>query len=1377
MRIPAPIPLRGWTADASYDNVPPEMSLDIQNMVPHDQWQGRLRLATRPGITPIDMFAAGDGTDFANNGAGAIQAIVPCANYADAGGGNTVRTDRLLMVINGHLWQKLSGSSATRLTSSPAFITNGQVSGVQFKNKVYFCDGTTYKKVDISTTTATLGDWLSGDPCDTGPCSVESGANKANIMVKFGARLAMAGVTGAKETWFLSAVDDPDDWAPSSGTGAAVDAIAGGASAALGYGTIGEPIEALIPFGQSGLLICGRSTISYLTNDPAFGGTIQMMSRSMGLVSPNAWCPGPSQSVFVLTAEGLLHLDPNVFAVDKSNIVSRGRLDSFFSVRSWQDTTVTLVHDVQRTGVWIFLNDDDAPSMSQHIFYSYATDGFFPIKFAHPRFTGATVGIHASISGGAGQSGQSMPLFGSTGGMLATFDPTIICGSDGHKSSFTSGNSYTDASLTTLDPLVAPLQRIESWVSIGPLAPPEPTNILIREVTVESGLDQYIPDVNTKGSTSNPRVELVYGESPQGAIGSTVSGVFVMRADEIILDCGNWDADDVAAEVTIDGGTQDGLGAAATATFTFADDQETPSGQQTITLVDTAGTSRAYVIDSDYGANDPLEFNSGATGDVAAANFKTLVESSVGHNGTILVGVVADAVTMTQAVGGTAGNTTIGADSGFDGLCSANPPSAFAGGAAGPLGYCESNAAGAILGAASDDTAIDGGYSSRAWSQRRWIANDLFVKPSDRRYDPVIDNGWYLQREAWPTSTDSDRWVFRTLMGGNHYDGLTDAGVLSPVEYVQQADDFGKFPVSLLDQTFHGYGRFYVADAGATATFTFGDTEFDDTNNETITLVDTAGTSRTYVCKNDYGASSALEWNAGASATVSAANFKSVVEAATGHNGNITVSVVAGAVTMTQVVTGSNGNTPIEHSSGWDALCDVNVAADFAGGSLSSTEVINGAVAGNAHPVAGKGEFGTFDSNPASGTQWDGVTQTWSEHGGFFKADKLKTVATVFEEVNLLDLGCLTIGRGNRRRCRVRAQAAFVRVRGVRDGGTNEEANETSGHPFVLEGVTVEVEGVGPRRAIETPECEGTYTGIIIPEVPETTETDLGACCDTAGSCTEVLESACTGTWFGPISEGFPRCADITCDQYATAPCCYPIAGQIDSFACEIYTEEYCANLNGVWHPDKQLCSEVTDCLIDLCCVGCEGSYTTQNECTEAGGVWGGDGPCCVDSSSGACCRCGTCSDYETSISCGETTPEGVFYENTLCAELDCMGACISTVTDCGDTCSYTTRQNCPRGSVFLAGYSCTGEGGCPTVDDLGYCCIDGVCNGELVTQLECDQTIGETVWKAWPICCGDGTVIPCGGVAKCSSSEPGCPDFLTPCDAITTTCDCCGPE
>ena len=125
---------------------------------------------------------------------------------------------------------------------------------------------------------------------------------------------------------------------------------------------------------------------------------------------------------------------------------------------------------------------------------------------------------------------------------------------------------------------------------------------------------------------------------------------------------------------------------------------------------------------------------------------------------------------------------------------------------------------------------------------------------------------------------------------------------------------------------------FFHRSAKATATFTFGDTEFDDTDNATITLVDYAGKSVTYTISNDYGATGDTQFNAGANRDAAAANFKIAVEASANHNGTIAVTNNgSGSITMTQAQPGRAGNTVIANAN-WDSICDVNVEANFSGG-------------------------------------------------------------------------------------------------------------------------------------------------------------------------------------------------------------------------------------------------------------------------------------------------------------------------------------------------------------------------------------------------------------------------------------------------------------
>ena len=141
-------------------------------------------------------------------------------------------------------------------------------------------------------------------------------------------------------------------------------------------------------------------------------------------------------------------------------------------------------------------------------------------------------------------------------------------------------------------------------------------------------------------------------------------------------------------------------------------------------------------------------------------------------------------------------------------------------------------------------------------------------------------------------------------------------------------------------------------DVGATASLTFGDTEFDDINNGTIALIDTAGTNKTYTIRNDYGATGATEFNAGGSRGAAAENLAQTVESANGHNGTIYAMDSSnirfssggydfsdGVVNLKQAVGSAAGNTTITTAASFDDSTDVNASATFTGGGDKSYSI------------------------------------------------------------------------------------------------------------------------------------------------------------------------------------------------------------------------------------------------------------------------------------------------------------------------------------------------------------------------------------------------------------------------------------------------------
>lgn len=125
-----------------------------------------------------------------------------------------------------------------------------------------------------------------------------------------------------------------------------------------------------------------------------------------------------------------------------------------------------------------------------------------------------------------------------------------------------------------------------------------------------------------------------------------------------------------------------------------------------------------------------------------------------------------------------------------------------------------------------------------------------------------------------------------------------------------------------------------VAGGKATATITFGGVPAAD---ETIVIVDAAGTSKTYTAKAGTSAGD-LEFTRGGTAAAAATALKLCMDNAAGHNGTITVvDDGAGVLTLTQTVAGPEGNAGNVFGSGTgitDGLANVTTV-DFAGGAIA----------------------------------------------------------------------------------------------------------------------------------------------------------------------------------------------------------------------------------------------------------------------------------------------------------------------------------------------------------------------------------------------------------------------------------------------------------
>ena len=500
-----------------YSGVPEGYTHDILNMIPMDPFRRKVRLGTRPGFNRAYKFASG-----------AVQCLVRTSAF---NGSPPVIKDRVFIVNAGKIYRlDPSDTAPTQITDSAlstaaVFQTTGRVEAVQRGQYLYFVDGRVYRKVDLFADPPIWSNWEHGShgPEDNVFNTVGGTTYTATIIALFGTRLVLAGVRQKENIWWMSDINDPDDWSGGASPNAD-DAIAGNTGI---WGVPGDEIVALIPFGQGSIIFAGKRSMSLLTADPVFGNaTIQQMSRTVGVVGPRAWCNGPEKTVYVMGQDGLYRLTPNDFNIDRGQLVSLNKLDSFFNATKWEDINCTLSYDVERRGLWIFLTRTDQPDSSTHLFYSDQTDGFFPYKMYDPTFRGAYSTCQMLTTDGRNQ----VALFGSLDGQIGFFDQKIIAGIDGYPAA-----GYT----STISTGEAIAQRIETRVSIGPMVSSQPGLAFCNEVQIELGADQYLPDEAVKGNAPNPTASLLSAETAQEAIAESINSVFVSDVLSIVANGGN----------------------------------------------------------------------------------------------------------------------------------------------------------------------------------------------------------------------------------------------------------------------------------------------------------------------------------------------------------------------------------------------------------------------------------------------------------------------------------------------------------------------------------------------------------------------------------------------------------------------------------------------------------------------------------------------------------------------------------------------------------------------------------------------------------------------------------------------------------------------
>lgn len=591
--FPVQLPFRGYSEQTQYSVVPEGMTPSCLNVMPIDVFNNRTRISTRNGTR---KWTIANGSDLDN-----IQFIGSYRVYVSG-----VLTEFIIIVRNGLVYYGNPNTETATMTlaagqASEKLITTGFVEGVQFGNHFYFVDGTNYAIAFLTDMGGTgVQKWGSTSPSRSGPyhtdpVSGSADGTRATAICRWGARLVIAGFKANPNLWFACKPDNPypnagtDGWDPNDWIGAI-----GGASGS-NYGTLGDPIIALIPFGEAGLLFGCSNSFEYLTADPIFADqqtAMVTLTKSIGIAGRRAWCFGQEKSVYVLAKDGLYFLTPNDFNFNRGNRISAGRLDSFFLRLDFGSTAVggssllaggtlrsvgagggasttiltdtgdisttavnpsvpstntvanftgvasgdiwpVLEWDPDREGVWMFLSVSGAPEQSLHLYYDAKTDSFWPQRLYDPKCSGPSSALYI----GESRTNKGRLFLGGEDAIV-TMERSFAVGIDGFKLNMTDAEQEA--------------QWIRNSLTVGPIIAPLPQRLLLNEVRVDLADDQYEVPSDFNDLSQAPVLTVSSGDTAQSAIGLMSDNLFVTGIRALVIDCE--DASPPASPIVYDGG-------------------------------------------------------------------------------------------------------------------------------------------------------------------------------------------------------------------------------------------------------------------------------------------------------------------------------------------------------------------------------------------------------------------------------------------------------------------------------------------------------------------------------------------------------------------------------------------------------------------------------------------------------------------------------------------------------------------------------------------------------------------------------------------------------------------------------------------------------
>lgn len=369
--------VNGHTASYSFPqllptNVQTEFTLRIDGNILTGLCNGVVRVQVQ---TDMSTLANQDGVGFGVAGyVGQADAGLKFFRVRELPTPAVSRKTFLIAVASGSIYVGESPDSLAPATNGESALTAGNaVSAGDLDGYVYFVDSVSAKRMSLQT--LEVEEWTT----EQYPDFSSKGTVPPNLSHLCVWRTRI--VVSDGDNVFMSRCGNPRDFDYSQDDAQAAVAFNPSSS----HGQIGQPIQALIPFRDDGLLIgCDRS-LFLVDGDPADGGSVITVSESVGILGKDAFCQDPAGNIYFVGTGGLYRMQAQPGSQPVN--LSTNSEASFFADIDRGVNYLAMVWDRDREGCWIFVTSKTTGACRHYWFDATSSGGgseggaFFPQQF------------------------------------------------------------------------------------------------------------------------------------------------------------------------------------------------------------------------------------------------------------------------------------------------------------------------------------------------------------------------------------------------------------------------------------------------------------------------------------------------------------------------------------------------------------------------------------------------------------------------------------------------------------------------------------------------------------------------------------------------------------------------------------------------------------------------------------------------------------------------------------------------------------------------------------------------------------------------------------------------------------------------------------